>query len=127
MTREDNTRQIEQGVVTDLGSRLSYGQYLHLDELLGAQHLLSDPPHHDELLFIVQHQTSELWLKLMLHELRGSSSTRHCWTKRSSCRTSLSHSSEVWCWTTNSSSSWWGGTLTRCCAPSSSSRCRYSP
>ena len=69
MTREDNTRQIEQGVVTDLGSRLSYAQYLHLDELLGAQHLLSSPPHHDELLFIVQHQTSELWLKLVLHEL----------------------------------------------------------
>ena len=70
---QDNTRQIEQGVVTDLGSRLTYAQYLHLDELLGAQHVLSDPPHHDELLFIIQHQTSELWLKLVLHELRGAS------------------------------------------------------
>jgi tryptophan 2,3-dioxygenase len=49
---------------------MSYGDYLHLDELLGAQRLVSDPEHHDELLFIVQHQTSELWLKLMLHELR---------------------------------------------------------
>jgi tryptophan 2,3-dioxygenase len=49
---------------------MSYGDYLHLDELLGAQQLVSDPQHHDELLFIVQHQTSELWLKLMLHELR---------------------------------------------------------
>jgi len=48
---------------------LSYGQYLHLDELLSAQHLVSRPPHHDELLFIIQHQTSELWLKLVLHEL----------------------------------------------------------
>lgn len=49
---------------------LSYGAYLHLDELLGAQHPVSRPAHHDELLFIIQHQTSELWLKLVLHELR---------------------------------------------------------
>lgn len=50
---------------------LTYATYLALDDLLGAQHLRSDPPHHDELLFIIQHQTSELWLKLMLHELRS--------------------------------------------------------
>jgi tryptophan 2,3-dioxygenase len=50
---------------------LTYGTYLALDELLGAQHPRSVPPHHDELLFIIQHQTSELWLKLMLHELRS--------------------------------------------------------
>jgi tryptophan 2,3-dioxygenase len=50
---------------------LSYGAYLHLDELLSAQHPVSRPVHHDELLFIVQHQTSELWLKLVLHELRA--------------------------------------------------------
>jgi tryptophan 2,3-dioxygenase len=50
---------------------LTYGTYLALDDLLGAQHLRSTPPHHDELLFIIQHQTSELWLKLMLHELRS--------------------------------------------------------
>ena len=54
---------------------MSYGDYLHLGELLSAQQLVSEPPHHDELLFIVQHQTSELWLKLMLHELRTRSST----------------------------------------------------
>ena len=48
---------------------MDYGDYLHLDEVLGAQHPLS--PGHDELLFIVQHQTSELWMQLMLHELRG--------------------------------------------------------
>jgi len=48
---------------------MDYGDYLHLDEVLGAQHPLS--PGHDELLFIVQHQTSELWMKLMLHELRA--------------------------------------------------------
>ena len=46
---------------------MDYGDYLHLDEVLTAQHPLS--PHHDELLFIVQHQTTELWLRLMLHEL----------------------------------------------------------
>jgi tryptophan 2,3-dioxygenase len=46
---------------------MSYGDYLHLDELLSAQHPLS--PTHDEMLFIIQHQTSELWMKLLLHEL----------------------------------------------------------
>jgi tryptophan 2,3-dioxygenase len=53
---------------------MSYGDYLGLDQLLAAQHPRSVPPQHDELLFIVQHQTSELWLKLMLHELRSARS-----------------------------------------------------
>ncbi|TXR57000.1 tryptophan 2,3-dioxygenase [Quadrisphaera setariae] len=66
-----NTREVEDGVVTDFTREMSYGAYLHLDELLSAQHPLSVPEHHDELLFIVQHQTSELWLKLVLHELRA--------------------------------------------------------
>jgi tryptophan 2,3-dioxygenase len=48
---------------------MSYGDYLHLDAILGAQHPLS--PDHNEMLFVVQHQTSELWMKLMLHELRA--------------------------------------------------------
>ena len=48
---------------------MDYGDYLHLDEVIGAQHPLS--PDHNELLFIVQHQSSELWMKLMLHELRA--------------------------------------------------------
>jgi tryptophan 2,3-dioxygenase len=52
-------------------SPLSYSSYLHLDELLGAQHPLSEPQRHDELLFIVIHQASELWFKLALHELRA--------------------------------------------------------
>jgi tryptophan 2,3-dioxygenase len=47
--------------------RMSYGDYLHLDEVLGAQHPLTDA--HDELLFIVQHQTSELWMRLAVYEL----------------------------------------------------------
>ena len=65
----DNTRDLEQSVVTDFSDRLSYGGYLDLPTLLSAQRPLSDPEHHDELLFIVQHQTTELWLKLVLHEL----------------------------------------------------------
>ena len=66
---EGNTRVIEGSVVTDFSDRLSYGGYLELGTLLAAQHPLSSPEHHDELLFIIQHQTTELWLKLVLHEL----------------------------------------------------------
>ena len=57
----------EEGAQLDFSRDMSYGDYLHLDELLSAQHPLS--PEHNEMLFIVQHQTSELWMKLMLHEL----------------------------------------------------------
>ena len=53
----------------DFSKSMSYGDYLHLDEILGAQKPLS--PDHNEMLFIIQHQTSELWMKLMLHELRA--------------------------------------------------------
>lgn len=53
----------------DFSETMSYGDYLRLDDILNAQHPLS--PAHDEMLFIVQHQTSELWMKLMLHELRA--------------------------------------------------------
>jgi tryptophan 2,3-dioxygenase len=77
MTESGPTRRIEDDIVRTFGEadaegrvNLSYGAYLHLDELLAAQHPVSRPEHHDELLFIVQHQTSELWLKLVLHELR---------------------------------------------------------
>ncbi|WP_331773624.1 tryptophan 2,3-dioxygenase family protein (plasmid) [Embleya sp. NBC_00888] len=49
---------------------LTYAQYLRLDVLLSAQRTRSKPEHHDELLFIIQHHTSELWLKLLVHELR---------------------------------------------------------
>ncbi len=57
------------GAKLDFKGEMSYGDYLHLDALLGAQHPRS--PDHNEMLFIVQHQTSELWMKLMLHELRA--------------------------------------------------------
>ncbi|MGH3361250.1 MAG: tryptophan 2,3-dioxygenase [Nocardioides sp.] len=64
-------RDLEEGIEKDFSSRMSYGDYLCLDRLLSAQRPQSDPPKHDELLFIIQHQTSELWLKLMVHELRS--------------------------------------------------------
>ncbi|HSR65639.1 MAG TPA: tryptophan 2,3-dioxygenase family protein, partial [Xanthomonadaceae bacterium] len=69
MAIEDNQRPLEAGIHTDLTGRVTYGGYLRLDRLLSAQQPLSAPPHHDELLFIVQHQVSELWMKLMIHEL----------------------------------------------------------
>ena len=53
----------------DFRQSMSYGDYLHLDAILAAQQPLS--PDHNEMLFIIQHQTSELWMKLMLHELRA--------------------------------------------------------
>ncbi|WP_432559571.1 tryptophan 2,3-dioxygenase [Granulicoccus sp. GXG6511] len=66
-----NTRDIEDGIHSDFRERMSYGSYLRLDRLLAAQEPVSEPPHHDEMLFIIQHQTSELWLKLVLHEIRS--------------------------------------------------------
>ena len=65
----DNLRQVEEGVTRDLRGRLTYAGYLDLERLLAAQHPLSVPEHHDELLFIIQHQTSELWMRLIIHEL----------------------------------------------------------
>jgi tryptophan 2,3-dioxygenase len=57
------------GARLDFSREMSYGDYLHLDRVLSAQHPLSPDP--NEMLFIVQHQTSELWMKLLLHELHG--------------------------------------------------------
>ncbi|MFE3974958.1 MULTISPECIES: tryptophan 2,3-dioxygenase [unclassified Peribacillus] len=58
---------LEEGMVTDFDKDMSYGDYLQLNQILSSQHRLSG--HHDEMLFIVIHQTSELWMKLILHEL----------------------------------------------------------
>ncbi len=55
------------GYITELAAETSYGGYLQLAALLSAQQPRSS--HHDEMLFIIQHQTSELWMKLMIHEL----------------------------------------------------------
>jgi tryptophan 2,3-dioxygenase len=57
----------DEGAKLDFSSDMSYADYLHLDEVLNAQHPRS--PEHNEMLFIVQHQTTELWMKLLLHEL----------------------------------------------------------
>ena len=64
-------REIESGIRTDLTGTMDYQSYLGLAKILQAQHPLSDPPHHDELLFIIQHQTAELWFKLIIHELKA--------------------------------------------------------
>lgn len=58
-----------EGAYTDFKNNLSYGDYLALDELLSAQRPLT--PAHDEVLFIVIHQVSELWMRLIIHELEG--------------------------------------------------------
>ena len=71
MAVENNQRELEQEIHTDLHGRLTYGGYLHLDRLLSAQVPISQPPHHDEMLFIIQHHVSELWLKLLIHELKA--------------------------------------------------------
>jgi tryptophan 2,3-dioxygenase len=62
-------RKLESSIHTDLAGKMTYGRYLGLEQLLSCQHPLSSPAHHDELLFIIQHQTTELWFKLMIHEL----------------------------------------------------------
>lgn len=64
-------RELEEGIRRDFRQDMSYADYLRLDLLLAAQQPQSEPPLHDELLFIIQHQTSELWLKLLVHELRS--------------------------------------------------------
>ncbi|WP_235864552.1 tryptophan 2,3-dioxygenase [Ureibacillus acetophenoni] len=59
----------EKGIHTDFKNDMTYGEYLGLDQLLSSQKLLSN--HHDEMLFIIIHQVSELWMKLILHELKS--------------------------------------------------------
>ncbi|MCM3610246.1 tryptophan 2,3-dioxygenase [Planococcus sp. MERTA32b] len=59
----------EKNIRTDFKESMTYGDYLHLDQLLTAQDGVSG--HHDETLFIIIHQVSELWMKLILHELRA--------------------------------------------------------
>jgi tryptophan 2,3-dioxygenase len=62
-------RPLESGIRRDLREDMTYSDYLRLDLLLSAQQPLSR--HHDELLFIIQHQTSELWIRLLIHELES--------------------------------------------------------
>src|SRR5580698_1868183 len=72
MNKPDDTSHVDlsdEAVHWDLGASTSYGEYLRLDRLLDAQHPLSTE--HDEMLFIIVHQVSELWMRLMLHELNA--------------------------------------------------------
>ena len=62
-------RKIEKTIHTKLSRDDDYTGYLNLDRLLSAQLPLSDPAHHDEMLFIIQHQVAELWMKLLIHEI----------------------------------------------------------
>jgi tryptophan 2,3-dioxygenase len=72
MTNKDqqkkfSTTETEKNIHTDFTNNMTYGEYLKLDQILSSQNRLSD--HHDEMLFIVIHQVSELWMKLILHEM----------------------------------------------------------
>jgi tryptophan 2,3-dioxygenase len=73
-------------LLTELAGKLDYKTYLRLEQLLTSQRPLSSPPHHDELLFIVQHQTSELWFKLVLHEVRGAIDALRRMDARACCK-----------------------------------------
>ena len=64
-------RKLESSIHTRLEPDSDYTAYLQLDKLLDAQRPLSAPPHHDEMLFIIQHQVAELWIKLIIHELEA--------------------------------------------------------
>ncbi|WP_420541568.1 tryptophan 2,3-dioxygenase [Guptibacillus sedimenti] len=69
MVKKDHQDPTEASIHTDFKNNMTYGEYLSLDKILSGQNRLSD--HHDEMLFIIIHQVSELWMKLILHELRG--------------------------------------------------------
>jgi tryptophan 2,3-dioxygenase len=67
MSEERDYDPSTEGATMDFDGRMSYGDYLCLDGVLGAQNPRTDA--HDEMLFIIQHQTSELWMKLAIHEI----------------------------------------------------------
>lgn len=85
MNGSDNDHAAE--LLTELAGKLDYKTYLGLDQLLSAQRPLASPPHHDEMLFIVQHQTAELWFKLVLHELTGAIEALQRMDARACCKT----------------------------------------
>ena len=69
MSRKEPYDPAAEGAEMAFAGRMSYGDYLQIDAILGAQKPLSSA--HDEMLFIIQHQTSELWMRLAIHELDG--------------------------------------------------------
>lgn len=66
---DDNEPVLEKNIHTDFSNQMTYGEYLQLDKILSAQKRISG--HHDEMLFIIIHQVSELWMKLILHEMNA--------------------------------------------------------
>src|SRR3990170_7030420 len=70
-------RKLESSIHTTLERDNDYTAYLQLDTLLDEQRPLSHPPHHDEMLFIIQHQVAELWIKLIIHELKAAMQRMH--------------------------------------------------
>lgn len=66
---KNNATDSEKNIHTDFKNNMTYGEYLKLENILSNQNRLSD--HHDEMLFIIIHQTSELWMKLILHEMNS--------------------------------------------------------
>lgn len=75
MEQDKKTPASWHGAKMDFSRSMSYGDYLALDQVLSAQHPRS--PNHNEMLFIIQHQTTELWMKLMLHELHAVRAQMH--------------------------------------------------
>lgn len=68
-SKKNHATDSEKNIHTDFKNNMTYGEYLKLENILSNQKRLSD--HHDEMLFIIIHQTSELWMKLILHELNS--------------------------------------------------------
>ena len=62
-----NFREVESDIRTNFKDAMAYGDYLQLDKILSAQDMRTSE--HDEMLFVVIHQASELWLKLAVHEV----------------------------------------------------------
>lgn len=101
MTRKDpNVRELESSIKTEFKDDMSYADYLHLDQIMSAQHPLSSE--HDEMLFVVIHQASELWLKLVTFELAAAireieqDNLRHAFKVMSRIRTIMAQLTQSW-------------------------------
>ncbi|MCM3690488.1 tryptophan 2,3-dioxygenase [Neobacillus niacini] len=81
---EKSKLELEKNIQTDFQKAMTYGDYLHLDKILSSQQRLSG--HHDEMLFIIIHQTSELWMKLIIHELTEAIQSIHKNELEPSCK-----------------------------------------
>lgn len=84
ISEQSNNAEEEKGMYTDFAHSMTYGDYLQLDAVLDSQKRLSG--HHDEMLFIIIHQVSELWMKLMIHELNAAISAIESNEMQSACK-----------------------------------------